>query len=84
MKNAFLVYCRSLQTLHKQMWKSFLTFVLLCGSMPLFAENPEDLPDFTPSFMIRSAYDGSVLTIDEKQLNWNLREITDDSGICKP
>ena len=81
MKNSFLVYCRSLQILHEQMWKSFLAFVLLCGSMPLFAENPEDLPDFTPSFMIRSAYDGSVLTIDEKQLNWNLREITDDSGI---
>lgn len=59
----------------------FLAFVC-CGvwlfCAPLLGEvPPEDMPDFTPPFSLLSAYDGSPLIIDERQINWTLREIED-------
>lgn len=53
------------------------------GISAIFAAEPlpEELPDFTPSFSIVSAYSGDLLVIDERMLNWNLRDIVNDSFI---
>lgn len=47
----------------------------------LKAIDTQDLPNFTPSFSLRSAFNGVALTVDRNQINWDLFEITDEKQI---
>ncbi|MDE5602645.1 MAG: toxin [Helicobacter sp.] len=43
----------------------------------------EDLPDYTSPISLVSAYSGNLLFIDEKQLNWNIKEVILTEDIIK-
>lgn len=50
--------------------------ILLALSHFTYAQTPtEDLPDFTTSFILRSAYDGETIFFNRKHFSWNLKEI---------
>lgn len=53
----------------------------LCVSQ-LKSTDIQDLPNFTPSFSLRSAFNGVVLLVDRNQPNWDLREINDEKQIA--
>lgn len=55
------------------MKKIILIFVLILNFA--YGDNPEDLPDFTASFSLRSALSGNLLAPDYKHPNWNLKQI---------
>lgn len=62
--------------------KQFIIFILILSSF-VYADNPEDLPDFTASFSLRSALSGDLLAPDFRHPNWNLKQITLSDEIRK-
>ncbi|TLD80954.1 toxin [Helicobacter sp. MIT 05-5293] len=61
--------------------KKLLALILFSSS--LYADNPEDLPDFTAAFSLRSALSGDILAPDMEHPNWNLKQIMLDEEIRK-
>ncbi len=51
-------------------------------ALQLSAAERQDLPDFTPSFSLRSAFNGVALSVSDK-INWTLHEITDTQYLDK-
>ncbi len=49
----------------------------------LYAENLEDLPDFTAPFSLRSAMSGDLLAPDYRKPNWNLKQVILNDKIRK-
>lgn len=62
--------------------KKFILFVLILSSF-IYADDPEDLHDFTPAFSLRSALAGDLLAPDPNRPNWNLKQITLSEEIRK-
>lgn len=63
------------------MKKIILLFLLI--SSFAYGDNPEDLPDFTASFSLRSALSGDLLAPDYRRPNWNLKQVMLDEEIRK-
>lgn len=62
------------------MLKKFFTITILFISTAFCRDLPEDLPDYTPLFALRSIFSGDILTIDPNpvdptNLNWRIREV---------
>ncbi|MCX2717471.1 toxin [Helicobacter sp. MIT 21-1697] len=63
------------------MKKIILLFAFI--SSFVYGGNPEDLPDFTAPFSLRSALSGDLLAPDYRHPNWNLKQIVLDEEIRK-
>ena len=64
-------------------FKILFIFMIIGSSFcisQLKATDTQDLPNFTPSFSLRSVFNGVALTADS-QINWDLLEITDEKQI---
>lgn len=62
--------------------KKFTLLFILISSF-VYGGDPEDLPDFTAPFSLRSLATGDLLAPDYRKPNWNLKQVDLDEQIRK-